>query len=202
VLSDAIFSARIEVNDVLRLYSQGISQVSIAELEAGEIDEDEAVMQLAREIGRGSIEARLVPGGKVNLFATEPSCVLVDDRLLKEVNYLGGVAVATLANFSYAETGARISSVKSIPFAVDKLRLDRVLSLIQDKGPVLTCWICCFLQCWRGIAFRIWTWLAWGTAVCWLETVVGKISLPPFFRSVWHDSYPYWNRGSVPFTLP
>jgi molybdopterin biosynthesis enzyme len=147
VLSDPIFSAsgqklfarghRIDVNDVLRLYSEAIAQVSIAELEAGEIDEDEAVMQVAREIATGPIEARLAPGGKVNLLATEPSCVLVDDRLLKEANYLGGVAVATVANFSYAEAGARISSIKSIPFAVDKLRLDRVLSLVQDKGPVL-----------------------------------------------------------------
>jgi molybdenum cofactor cytidylyltransferase len=147
VLSDPIFGAtrqklfarghRIEANDVLRLHSEGIAQVSIAELETGEVDEDEAVMQVAREIGSGSIEARLVPGGKVNLLATEPCCVLVDDRLLKEVNFLGCVAVATLANFSYAEAWARISSVKSIPFAVDKLRLDRVLSLLQDKGPVL-----------------------------------------------------------------
>lgn len=94
VLSDLVFGAsgqrlfarghRIEINDVLRLYTQRIAQVSIAELEAGEIDEDEAVMQVACEIARGSIEARLVPGGKVNLLATEPSCVLVDDRLLKK----------------------------------------------------------------------------------------------------------------------
>jgi molybdenum cofactor cytidylyltransferase len=147
MLSDAVFSEsgqrlfakghRIEVNDVLRLYSQGITEVSIAELEEGEIDENEAVMRLAGEIGSGSIEARLGGGGKLNLFATEPSCVLVDDQLLKQVNYLGSVAVATLPNFSYVEAGGRIGAVKSTPLAVDKSQLDPVISILKEKGPVL-----------------------------------------------------------------
>jgi molybdenum cofactor cytidylyltransferase len=147
MLSDAVFSEsghrlfakghRIEVNDVLRLYSQGVTEVSIAELEEGEVDENEAVMRVAGEIGSGSIEARLGGGGKVNLFATEPSCVLVDDQLLKQVNYLGSVAVATVPNFSYAAAAARIGSVKSTPLAVDKSQLDPVLSLLKEKGPVL-----------------------------------------------------------------
>jgi len=147
MLSDAVFSEsgqrlfakghRIEVNDVLRLYSQGVTEVSIAELEEGEVDENEAVMRVACEIGSGSIEARLGGGGKVNLFATEPSCVLVDDQLLKQVNYLGSVAVATVPNFSYAAAAARIGSVKSTPLAVDKSQLEPVISLLKEKGPVL-----------------------------------------------------------------
>jgi molybdenum cofactor cytidylyltransferase len=147
MLSDAVFSEsgqklfakghRIEINDVPRLYSQGIAEVSIAELEEGEIDENEAVMRVAGEIGSGSIEARLGSGGKVNLFATEPSCALVDDQLLKQVNYLGSVAVATLPNFSYVEAGGRIGAVKSTPLAVDKSQLYPVISMLKEKGPVL-----------------------------------------------------------------
>src|SRR5229473_187110 len=84
--------------DTRILETAGLVEVWVTELEDGEIGEDEAVMEVATEIGCGSLEIRLAAGGRANLIATEPSCTLVDVELLKQVNCTASVAIATTRN--------------------------------------------------------------------------------------------------------
>jgi molybdenum cofactor cytidylyltransferase len=114
-----------------------MNQVWVTELEEGEVGEDEAVMQVASEIGCGSLEIRLAAGGRANLFTTEPSCLLVDDELLKQINCAASMAIATSLNFAYARASQRVATVKSIPFAVTQPQLDAVISIIKERGPIL-----------------------------------------------------------------
>lgn len=123
--------------DVRLLETEGLGQVWVTELEDGEVAEDEAVSQAASEIGCGCLEIRLAAGGRANLFATEASCVLVDDELLKQINCVASVVIATTSNFSYARAGQRIATVKSAPFAVEKPQLEAVISVIRERGPLL-----------------------------------------------------------------
>jgi len=128
---------RIQGEDVLILQAEAMNDVWVAELEEGEISEDEAVTQVASQIGNGSLEIRLADGGRANLFTTEPSCVLVDSDLLKQANAIDGLVIATSHNFSYASGGQRVSTIKSAPFVVTKAELESLLSLLAEKGPIL-----------------------------------------------------------------
>lgn len=119
------------------LESRGLGEVWVAELEDGEIDEHDAVSEVAGEVGCGSLEIRVAVGGRANLIATESCCVLVDNELLKQINYAATVVIATLPNFSFARAGQRVATVKSIPFAVPKQQLDTAISMLQDRGPIL-----------------------------------------------------------------
>ncbi len=123
--------------DAKMLETEGMNQVWVTELEEGEIGEDDAVMQVASEIGCGSLEIRLATGGRANLFATEACCMLVDDELLKQINRSASLAIATAPNFSYAGSGQRVATVKSTPFAVSKPQLEAVLSIVKERGPIL-----------------------------------------------------------------
>jgi molybdenum cofactor cytidylyltransferase len=127
----------ISEGDAHMLETGGINEVSVAELEEGEIDENEAARRVALELSCGSIEIRLAAAGRANLFATEPCCVLVDDELLKQINCTASVAIATSANFTHAKTGQRISTVKSAPFAVPGSQLEVIVSIVKQGGPVL-----------------------------------------------------------------
>jgi molybdenum cofactor cytidylyltransferase len=127
----------ISPDDAQMLQTEGMAEVWVTELEDGEVGEDEAVMEVATEIGCGSLEIRLAAGGRANLFTTEPCCVLVDDELLKQINCTASVAIATAINFSYARIGQRIATVKSIPFAVPKSQLETVISIVKERGPIL-----------------------------------------------------------------
>jgi molybdenum cofactor cytidylyltransferase len=123
--------------DVRLLVTEGLGQVWVTELEDGEIGEDDAVCQAAAEIGCGCLEIRLAAGGRANLFATEDCCVLVDEDLLKQINCISSVVVATNVNFSFARAGQRIATVKSTPFAVSKPQLEAVIHALQERGPIL-----------------------------------------------------------------
>lgn len=127
----------ISEEDVRLLESEGLNKIWVTELDDGEIGEDEVVTQVARLIGCGAVEIRPAAGGRANLFATENSCVLVDDELLRQMNCTASVVIATSANFSYARAGDRIATVKSYPFAVRKQQLEAVLSILEERGPIL-----------------------------------------------------------------
>ncbi|MGE5645334.1 MAG: molybdopterin-binding protein [Acidobacteriota bacterium] len=123
--------------DVRLLETEGMDQVWVTELEDGEVAEDDAVMQVATEMGCGSLEIRLAAGGRANLFATEDCCVLIDDELLRQINCTASVVIATLPNFAFAKAGQRIATVKSAPFAVAQAQLEAVLMILRERGPIL-----------------------------------------------------------------
>ena len=123
--------------DVRLLETEGLGQVWVTELEDGEVGEDEAVSHAAQEMGCGCLEIRLAAGGRANLFATEDCCVLVDDELLKQINCISSVVIATVPNFTFARAGQRIATVKSTPFAVSQSQLDAVINIVKDRGPIL-----------------------------------------------------------------
>jgi molybdenum cofactor cytidylyltransferase len=123
--------------DVRLLETEGMGQVWVTELEDGEVGEDQAVMQVATEMGCGALEIRLAAGGRANLMATEDCCVLIDDELLKQINCTASVVIATLPNFGFAKAGQRIATVKSAPFAVAAAQLEAVLMILRERGPIL-----------------------------------------------------------------
>jgi len=123
--------------DIRVLESEGMESIWVTELEEGEIGEDEAVCAVASEMGCGSFEIRIAAGGRANLVATESCCVLVDDELLKQINFPGSVVIATAVNFSYAVAGQRIATVKSAPFAVAKDQLEAIINILKERGPIL-----------------------------------------------------------------
>jgi molybdenum cofactor cytidylyltransferase len=123
--------------DVRLLETEGLGQVWVTELEEGEIGEDDAVCQAAREMGCGSLEIRIAAGGRANLFAAEDCCLLVDDELLKQINCISSIVIATGMNFSFARTGQRIATVKSAPFAVAQSQVEAVINVLRERGPIL-----------------------------------------------------------------
>lgn len=123
--------------DVHLLETEGLDQVWVTQLEEGEVGEDDAVTTVASEMACGALEIRLAAGGRANLVATEPCCVLVDDELLRQINCTASMAISTSLNFSYAPAGQRIATVKSAPFAVAQSQLEAIVNIIRERGPLL-----------------------------------------------------------------
>jgi molybdenum cofactor cytidylyltransferase len=124
-------------DDVRLLETEGMSQVWVTELEEGEVGEDDAVMSVAGAICCGSVEIRLAAGGRANLMATEDCCALIDDELLKQINCTASIVISTVPNFRYVKSGERLATVKSAPFAVAQAQLEAVMSILQERGPIL-----------------------------------------------------------------
>jgi molybdenum cofactor cytidylyltransferase len=83
------------------------------------------------------VEVRLAAGGRANLVSTQDSCLLVDDELLKQLNCTSSIVIATMSNFSFAQTGCRVATIKSAPFAVAQQQIEAVTSILRERGPIL-----------------------------------------------------------------
>jgi molybdenum cofactor cytidylyltransferase len=123
--------------DVETLRAEGLKHVRVVEVEPGEIGEEEAIRQVVGELACGSLEVRFAAAGRANLFATEPSCLLIDDECLRQINSISSVMVATRRNFTVAERGQRVAMVKSSPFTVAREHLEVVLSVVRERGPII-----------------------------------------------------------------
>jgi molybdenum cofactor cytidylyltransferase len=127
----------LSAEDVRMLETEGLDQVPVSVLEEGEVGEDDAVCQVSRELGCGCLEIRLAAGGRANLFTTEDCCVLVDEDLLKQINCISSLVIATSGNFTLAPCGTRAATVKSAPFAVPGLHLETIVNILREGGPIL-----------------------------------------------------------------
>ncbi len=123
--------------DIRLLETEGMQQVWVTELEDGEIGEDEAVMAVAEAMCCGSVEIRLAAGGRANLIATSDACVLVDDELLRQINFAGSIAIATVQNYRFVRAGERVATIKSAPFAVAQAQLETILNILQERREIL-----------------------------------------------------------------
>jgi molybdenum cofactor cytidylyltransferase len=123
--------------DIRLLQTEGMQQVWVTELEDGEIGEDQAVMDVAQAMCCGSIEIRLAAGGRANLVASSNCCALVDDELLRQINCTASIAIATVPNYRHVKAGERMATIKSAPFAVAAAQLETVLSILNERGPIL-----------------------------------------------------------------
>lgn len=123
--------------DAQLLQSEGLDQVWVAELDDDEVPEDDAVLAASASMASGAVEIRLAAGGRANLVASEDSCVVVNDELLRRVNSTSSMVVATANSFSYAKAGQRIAVVKSAPFAVSRNHLGEVVELLSSQGPLI-----------------------------------------------------------------
>ena len=123
--------------DIRLLDSEGHSRVSVAVLEDGEVPEEEAAVGIASQAACGAMEIRVAAGGRANLHATENCCLLLDEQLLRAVNLSGCLTMATGENFSHAEAGNRLATVKTAPFAVRRAAYEEVLRRVSEQGPLI-----------------------------------------------------------------
>jgi molybdenum cofactor cytidylyltransferase len=124
-------------DDVRLLENAGMRQVWVTQLEEGEVGEDDAVQQVTSLMACGALEIRMTAGGRAILVATEDCCVLVDEDLLNQINCTASIVIATVQNFSFCRAGQKIAIVKSAPFAVPQSELDALVSILQERGPIL-----------------------------------------------------------------
>lgn len=124
-------------DDIRLLVTIGQSEVIVAQLEENDVPEEEAALAVASESACGSMEIHMAAGGRANLVATQDSCLLVDEQLLREINSSGCITMATLPNFAFTGAGQRAATVKSTPFAAPRDRFERVVEVVRQKGPLL-----------------------------------------------------------------
>lgn len=106
--------------ELAALAQAGMDQVTVARLDAGDVAEDAAALQLAQALVRGTgLRVQPVGTGRVNLHADGPGLLEVAAEAIHAVNAADPmITVATLPEWQRVEPGMMAATVKIIAYAV------------------------------------------------------------------------------------
>ena len=100
------------------LQAAGVESVIVAELEPGDVAEDEAAIRLAQAIAGAHLRLDPPFTGRVNLFAETAGLLRVARARIDAVNRIDdAITVATLPEYAPVAAGDMAATVKIIPFA-------------------------------------------------------------------------------------
>jgi molybdenum cofactor cytidylyltransferase len=116
------------------LAKAGVAEVVVAQLEPGDISEDEAAASIARAIGGVGVTVERAFTGRSNLFAAAPGVLVVDRDAVDRVNRVDeAITLATLANFKPVVAGEMIATVKIVPFGMPAKLRDAAVGSVQTS---------------------------------------------------------------------
>lgn len=110
-------------DDLKALAEAGLKKVTVARLEAGDIDEDSAALQLAQALvpdpaGAG-LRLQAVGTGRVNILAEGPGVARINAEQVHAVNACdAAITLATVPEWTRMEPGGMVATVKIITYAL------------------------------------------------------------------------------------
>src|SRR4029079_15079083 len=121
---------RLSGADVAAMKAAEIATVMVAELESGDVGEDDAAARLAAAISGDFIVPRPPFTGRVNMHASRRGVLIVDRDRLDRINLVDeAITVATLEPFALVDADDMAATVKIIPFSVPETELQRCIQV-------------------------------------------------------------------------
>ncbi|MDQ8731762.1 molybdopterin-binding/glycosyltransferase family 2 protein [Bradyrhizobium sp. LHD-71] len=115
--------------EVEALAKAGVGEIVVAQLEQGDISEDEAAASIAQAIGGEGVTVERAFTGRSNLFAAAPGVLVVDRAAVDRINRVDeAITLATLPNFKPVVEGEMIATVKIVPFGMPAQLRDEAVS--------------------------------------------------------------------------
>jgi len=127
----------IQKEDLPELLSIGKEHVYIIELGEGEVHEEEAALRIASAIGGAGIEFSQPREGRVNLKAKAHGLLKINIDLLKKINSLEEILIATLHNNTVCHPGMIVAGTKIVPLFTTEAKLGEVKKICQGEGKIV-----------------------------------------------------------------
>ncbi len=127
----------IQEEDISELLQIGKEHLYIMELEEGEVHEEEAALRIARAIAGPGLEIGEVQEGRINLKVQGFGLLKVNVALLREINSIGEISIATLHTNTVCQKGTVVVGEKVTPLIINEDKLKEVERLCRERGRVV-----------------------------------------------------------------
>ena len=129
---------RLSADDVAALRSAGHGDVMAAQLEPGDVREDEAAARVGEAMAGPGVRPARPFTGRCNLHAESAGLAVIDRARIDRFNRIDeSVTIATLAPYEVVEDNQLIATVKIIPLAVTQEVLGRCAEVAAADGPLI-----------------------------------------------------------------
>ncbi|WP_315749369.1 MULTISPECIES: molybdopterin-binding/glycosyltransferase family 2 protein [unclassified Bradyrhizobium] len=106
--------------EVEALVREGVKEIVVVRLEAGDVSEDEAAADVAKVVAGAGIHVDRAFTGRANLFAARAGVLMIDRAAVERINGVDeAITFATLPAFKPVVEGEMVGTVKLIPFGVE-----------------------------------------------------------------------------------
>lgn len=107
-----------------QLRAAGVHTVTVARLDAGDVDEDAAALTIAQSLAGPGLRLQPVGTGRVNLLATGPGIARIEAAQVHAVNAADpAITLATVAEWARMEAGGMVATVKIVAYGVSRARV-------------------------------------------------------------------------------
>jgi molybdenum cofactor cytidylyltransferase len=122
--------------DVQKLCAQGHRSIYVAEIEPGDVDENQAARRVAQAAAGDGLLLRASSEGRADLVAQADGIVRIDAVRLAQINDCEGIAFATGYSLRRAAKDQTVATIKIIPYALPVATLEQIEKIALD-GPVI-----------------------------------------------------------------
>ena len=127
---------RLDDADIERLVDAGRKTIHAARLEADDVDENEAALQITRAVTKGPLRLSGPSTGRVNLYAEALGVVQVEIESLFELNSCEGVTLSVVRSGTVARPGRMVGTTKILPYALSNAVVERAVAVGRDAVPL------------------------------------------------------------------
>lgn len=128
----------LSIGDLDAIRDAGITEITVAIPEAGDMMEDAAAAHIADVFALEGFRREDVGTGRVNFYSVADGVLLVKPERIDALNRIDpAITLATLPNYSFVRSGQMIATVKIIPFAVAGALVERAAAEVQEPGTVV-----------------------------------------------------------------
>ncbi|HEX3954267.1 MAG TPA: molybdopterin-binding/glycosyltransferase family 2 protein [Stellaceae bacterium] len=124
--------------DLALIAAAGIDEITVVQLDPGDIREDPAAQRIASAAAGPQIGTADAFTGRANLFAETKGLLVFDRDRLDRLNLVNeALTLGTLPPFSVVEPRQMVATVKIIPFAVPEETVGVCAAIAAENGPLL-----------------------------------------------------------------
>lgn len=104
--------------DVARLQELGRDTIYVAELEPGDVGENEAAQRIARAVSGEHFRLSKAITGRCNIHVTTRGLLRIDEARLQQVNLCEAVTLGTIANHAVVVPDKMVATLKIIAYGI------------------------------------------------------------------------------------
>lgn len=128
--------------DIKALIQAGHSEVTVARLDAGDLDENQAAARIAAamvpDLKTAGLRLSATANGRVNIYATGPGVLQLDSAAIEAANLVDPmITIATLRPYERVRDRRMVATVKTISYGVAQSVVEDVSTKVASAMSVL-----------------------------------------------------------------
>ena len=130
---------KVQEQDVCRLMRLGKRHLYVLDLDADQVHEDDAVVELAEALaGTGITFGREPSEGKLQLTAAYTGLLKINTEALVSFNLIPDVMCAAMHDNVPVSRGQIVAGTRAIPLVIERKVLDQAVALARERAPIFS----------------------------------------------------------------